>query len=130
MALYPVPGIEPAAFVGLSTDTKPVQSVAPGAKFFESDTGLTYIWKGDPNQGTTSDWVSFPDPVSMQSHLGGEEDIDDAFASRLRVTKDKKVYRYAFGDGDVTVFAGPCRLLGIYVNVAFADGGITLHARS
>ncbi len=59
-------------------------------------------------------------------HLAGEEQPDAKYDSQIRSTPDAKVFRYAFGSGDVTVYDGPCRLLGIYVNVAFASGGITL----
>jgi hypothetical protein len=33
-------------YVGLSSDTKPTESVAPGSLFVEEDTGETYIYSG------------------------------------------------------------------------------------
>jgi|GEM_PF-5002667 len=45
------------AFIGLSSDTKPVQNIYPGSLFYESDTGNVFLWKGDPSQGTTTDWA-------------------------------------------------------------------------
>jgi hypothetical protein len=56
----------------------------------------------------------------------GQEQPDSEFNSLTRVTPDSKIFRYAFGSGDTTVYSGPCRLLGVLVNVAFAGGGITL----
>lgn len=33
-------------YVGLSTDTKPTEGVDPGTEFYETNTGLTYIYSG------------------------------------------------------------------------------------
>ena len=33
-------------YIGLSSDTKPTEGVAPGSLFVEEDTGETYIYSG------------------------------------------------------------------------------------
>ncbi len=34
------------SYIGLSTDTKPTEGVLPGTGFYESDTGMNYIYTG------------------------------------------------------------------------------------
>lgn len=104
--------------VGLSSDTKTSASTVPvGSTFYESDTDQIY------KVGAASTWVLHQTDLK---HIAGEEQANSEFNSVTRVTPDAKIFRYAFGDGDVTVFNGPCRLYGIYVNIAFTTGGITL----
>lgn len=54
------------AFVGTSSDTKPVQGIAPGSLFTETDTKKVYVWGGDGHQGTSAGWVWCPAEVWLK----------------------------------------------------------------
>ena len=86
-------------FIGLSTDTKPVQSISQGALFLETDTGKTYVWKGNTNApGTSSDWVQFGVGVSLMTLIAGEDQTND-------VMKVEGRFSYASDDADLVVKA-------------------------
>lgn len=41
---------DPKNFIGLSTDSKPLEKIPPGSIFYETDTGKNYVFDG-------TDWV-------------------------------------------------------------------------
>jgi hypothetical protein len=51
-------------YMGLTTDTKPVENIIPGARYLEADSGVIYIWCGDPVRGTDAGW--YPSGESIE----------------------------------------------------------------
>jgi hypothetical protein len=58
--------ISSTMFIGLSTDQKPSSGVEFSCKFYEYDTGTTFIWTGSSAQPAMGQWVEyaplFPSP--------------------------------------------------------------------
>lgn len=72
-------------FIGLSTDTNPTAGVAPGATFFEYDTGALYVYTG-------ANWILKEGPDHLFSvstvdlnQVAGDYDLFTAGASNVQI---------------------------------------------
>lgn len=74
-----------------------------------ADTKTTVAIKLDASGGTSL------------SHVAGEEQADSKYSSQQRATQDAKYSAQDISvNGPTTIYAGSCRLLGIYINTVLS----------
>lgn len=97
-AVVSVYGAVPPTYIGLSTDTKPINTVKKGALFIETDTSRNYRWTGSESIGTSSDWTRSNLAVSLDTTLQFEDTTNS-------VAKVEQQFSYKIATADTQVKA-------------------------
>ena len=99
--VYQVRGQVPTMYIGLSTDTKPIQGQWPGNRFMESDTNNVFTWKDSDAPGTAASWVENYYAVTLGTLLSGEDQTNSLFKVEQQFS-----YKAAAADAQAKASAG------------------------
>jgi hypothetical protein len=102
------------AFYGLSSDTKPTGAIAPGTKFYETDTGKEYEWNG-------AAWVLATDGVTLNTRIAGERNPESSTNGYIHTREESIVALPANQGTEQTICASPCHLCEIWIHTALTN---------
>lgn len=116
-------GPQTQEYSGTSSAVKPTNNQKAGAIFRETDTFRQYRYTGDPDQGTSADWVHLPEEVTLGTAQAGERAEDSTTGTDYTTTAGEWAVKAVAYNGDLaarTIYNGPCLIAGIQVTTAMS----------